>query len=107
MLPRVVGTNHIGATTAFREEIDREYLTALERPSFIKTKIVCTVGPSTSTVEKLGELIDAGMSHMRMNFSHGTHEVSTACPLSMVRRKERNGWLAILVSLWLKWCGAV
>ena len=27
-----------------------------------KTKVVCTIGPSCDTVEKLGELIDAGMN---------------------------------------------
>lgn len=36
-----------------------------------KTKIVCTIGPSTSSEEKLGELLNAGMNVIRMNFSHG------------------------------------
>jgi len=44
------------------------------QPSFIKTKIVCTIGPNTKSVAKLGELIDVGMSVCRLNFSHGTHE---------------------------------
>ncbi|HEY4511385.1 MAG TPA: pyruvate kinase [Candidatus Paceibacterota bacterium] len=36
-----------------------------------KTKIVCTIGPVTSSEEKLGELLKEGMNVMRLNFSHG------------------------------------
>jgi pyruvate kinase len=36
-----------------------------------RAKIVCTLGPATSTPEKIGELIDAGMDVARLNFSHG------------------------------------
>ncbi|MBW7888353.1 MAG: pyruvate kinase [Bacteroidetes bacterium] len=39
-----------------------------------RTKIVCTLGPATSTVEILVNLIHAGMDVARLNFSHGTHE---------------------------------
>lgn len=39
-----------------------------------KTKTVCTLGPSTSTVEMLVQLIHAGMDVVRLNFSHGTHD---------------------------------
>jgi len=38
------------------------------------TKIVCTLGPSTDSVEKISELIKAGMNVARLNFSHGTHK---------------------------------
>jgi pyruvate kinase len=38
-------------------------------------QIVCTVGPSSWDVETLGRLVDAGMNVMRLNFSHGDHEV--------------------------------
>ena len=36
-----------------------------------KTKIVCTIGPATESIEKLTELVEAGMNVMRLNFSHG------------------------------------
>ncbi|TLG79837.1 pyruvate kinase [Vagococcus zengguangii] len=39
-----------------------------------KTKIVCTIGPASETVETLVELINAGMNVCRLNFSHGDYE---------------------------------
>lgn len=39
-----------------------------------KTKIVCTIGPSSEKVEILSELIEKGMNVMRLNFSHGDFE---------------------------------
>lgn len=39
-----------------------------------KTKIVCTIGPASDTIETLKELMLSGMNVCRLNFSHGTHE---------------------------------
>ena len=38
------------------------------------TKIVCTIGPASSSREMLERLMDAGMNVVRLNFSHGTRE---------------------------------
>ena len=46
----------------------------LEKVSFNKTKIVATVGPSSSSKEMLRALIKEGVDVFRLNFSHGTHE---------------------------------
>ncbi len=40
---------------------------------FRHSKIVCTIGPATSTAEMIERLILAGMDVARLNFSHGTH----------------------------------
>ncbi len=41
---------------------------------FKRTKIVATIGPSSSEPARLAELIRAGMNVARLNFSHGSHE---------------------------------
>ena len=38
------------------------------------TKIVCTLGPASNSVETIGALLDAGTGAVRLNFSHGDHE---------------------------------
>ncbi len=44
-------------------------------PNFLRrTKIVATIGPATSSLEVLRDLIEAGATTLRLNFSHGTHD---------------------------------
>ncbi|OED46678.1 pyruvate kinase [Endozoicomonas sp. (ex Bugula neritina AB1)] len=39
-----------------------------------KTKIVCTIGPISESLDMLTKLVDCGMNVMRLNFSHGNFE---------------------------------
>lgn len=53
------------------------------------TKIVATVGPSSSSAEAIGALINAGVDVFRLNFSHGSHE-SHAAVVARIRHAARQ-----------------
>ena len=65
-----------------------------------RAKIVCTIGPAVESVEKIAELVDAGMNMARLNLSHGDHAEHQS-RLNMVRAaaKNANKPVAILVDL--------
>ncbi len=69
-------------------------------PHTRRTKIVCTLGPATSTRESIRAIVEAGMNVARLNFSHGTH-ADHAERIEMVRSISRElGWpIAILGDL--------
>lgn len=65
-----------------------------------RAKIVCTLGPATSSAERIGQLIDAGMNVARLNLSHGTR-VQHEELLHYVRSesKRRAAYVAVLADL--------
>nr|AGS51938.1 pyruvate kinase [uncultured bacterium contig00003] len=63
-----------------------------------KTKIVCSLGPASSTDDVIRELILAGMNIARLNFSHGDNESHTA---SIERVRRISSELGIPVALML------
>jgi pyruvate kinase len=65
-----------------------------------RAKIVCTIGPAVESVEKIKDLIEAGMNMARLNLSHGTHQVHQM-QLDNVRNvaKKAGKAVAVLVDL--------
>lgn len=53
-----------------------------------KTKIVCTLGPSTDKGDVLRQLMQEGMNVARFNFSHGSHEEQKARLDKLVALRE-------------------
>ncbi|PLR81482.1 pyruvate kinase [Bacillus canaveralius] len=56
-----------------------------------RTKIVCTIGPASESVEKLSQLIEAGMNVARLNFSHGNFEEHGQRIKNIREAAERSG----------------
>ena len=63
-----------------------------------KTKIICTLGPSSNTEEVIRELINNGMNVARLNFSHADHEEHLG-RIKIVKklREEMNVPVALLL----------
>lgn len=65
-----------------------------------KTKIVCTIGPSSESPEMLRKLIQAGMNVARLNLAHGDLEEHTE-RIRHIREaaKELNQYVAVLLDI--------
>ncbi len=75
-----------------------EFLRRIEEVGRSHTKVVATIGPSSETL--VSELIDAGMSVARLNFSHGTREQHRARVENLRRIADAKGVsLGILVDI--------
>jgi pyruvate kinase len=65
-----------------------------------RTKIVCTIGPSTKSASVIKELLKTGMDVARINFSHGTHKEHTSYIKTLRQAaKQANLPLAIMQDL--------
>jgi pyruvate kinase len=47
---------------------------AEEFASYVRVRIIATIGPTSSKEETILQMVQAGMDVARLNFSHGTHE---------------------------------
>ncbi|KAK6119044.1 hypothetical protein DH2020_047209 [Rehmannia glutinosa] len=63
-----------------------------------KTKIVCTLGPSSRSMETIEKLLRGGMNVARFNFSHGTHAYHQET-LDNLRAAVRNTGILCAVML--------
>lgn len=73
---------------------------AANNDSFVRTKIIATLGPASSSPEQLSAMFEAGLSVCRLNFSHGElaeHERT----LAVVRQiaAERNAPICVIGDL--------
>jgi pyruvate kinase len=65
-----------------------------------RAKIVATLGPATSTYEKIRAIIDAGVDVARMNLSHGSYDVHEAVYANVRRAAADSGRaVAVMVDL--------
>lgn len=63
-----------------------------------RTKIICTMGPSVNSLEKIFQLIEAGMNVARLNFSHGTHALHLNTIQLLKEARQKTGLpLAIML----------
>ena len=56
-----------------------------------KTKIVCTIGPASESLDTLVKLIESGMNVARLNFSHGDHAEHLARIENIRKASEKTG----------------
>ncbi|TBU04458.1 pyruvate kinase [Hamiltosporidium magnivora] len=61
------------------------------------TKIICTLGPKTSSIEAIRKLVENGMSAARLNFSHADHQFhkNTIENIKEIRNKLGHRYLSI------------
>jgi pyruvate kinase len=66
----------------------------------VRTKIVATIGPASSSPAVMKQMLDAGVDVFRLNFSHGSHDEHSAT-LESIRRiaAETGTQLAVLQDL--------
>lgn len=62
-----------------------------------KTKIVCTLGPASSSEAVLEKMLTAGMNVARLNFSHGDHETHRKTITTFRAVRDRLGLSAAVL----------
>ena len=57
-----------------------------------KTKVVCTIGPASSSYDRLCSLAESGMNVARLNFSHGSHREHSKVIENIKRLRQEKGF---------------
>ncbi|MEE8390360.1 MAG: pyruvate kinase [Anaerolineae bacterium] len=63
-----------------------------------RTKIICTIGPASSSPDVIRSLIQAGMSVARINFSHGDHATHAQSIATLRQIAEQEGHLVAVMA---------
>ena len=61
-----------------------------------KTKVICTIGPASDSVEVMGKMVDEGMNCARINLSHATEE-SILKTIDNVRKVRKASNLPVAI----------
>ncbi len=65
-----------------------------------RAKIVCTIGPATSSAENITRLVECGMDVARLNLSHGEYAVHEQVYMDVRRASDEVGRaVGVLVDL--------
>lgn len=64
----------------------------------IRTKIVCTMGPAVDSLDRITQLIEAGMNVARLNFSHGSHE-EHARTIGLLKEARKRAGVPLAIML--------
>jgi len=67
----------------------------LSGEDYVRSKIVCTIGPASNSPEMLGAMAEAGMDVARLNLSHGAEEEHR----EVVRTLRGIGGVAVLIDV--------
>ena len=62
-----------------------------------KAKIICTIGPASSSPATVDRLIAGGMNVARLNFSHGTYEWHVAAITTIRQAAARQGTTVAII----------
>ncbi|RAP53655.1 MAG: hypothetical protein BZ138_00215, partial [Methanosphaera sp. rholeuAM270] len=60
----------------------------MEMQNVKKTKIICSIGPASDSVEIMSEMVKKGMDCARINLSHAVHE-DTLKTIDVIREVRR------------------
>lgn len=75
ILPRQLSTTAKNATATSADKLFNSRLNKLPATGCM-TKLVCTIGPATDTVDNINALVHNGMNVARLNFSHAGDDYS-------------------------------